>query len=164
MDGAQVLICKEHTMQRFYLCRGPNGWRRRFTKPHTQGSCRSDKEACPGYRISVETLDNAVLSHIAEHVFTEERDGSSALAAGGELLKASPSVEPMACMAATVSSSSCSLCLRVAFLSSMHQVLPDGVATPCRRYDLDHVLAIDLRRDASLLFESLSRLRVRSGT
>ncbi len=24
-DGAQVLICKEHTMQRFYLCRGPNG-------------------------------------------------------------------------------------------------------------------------------------------
>jgi len=35
--------------------------------------CRSGKEACPGYRISVETLDHAVLGHIAEHLFTEER-------------------------------------------------------------------------------------------
>ena len=25
VDGAQVLICKAHTMQRFYLCRGPSG-------------------------------------------------------------------------------------------------------------------------------------------
>jgi hypothetical protein len=25
VDGVQVLICKEHSMQRFYLCRGPNG-------------------------------------------------------------------------------------------------------------------------------------------
>jgi len=24
-DGSQVLICKQHTMQRFYLCRGANG-------------------------------------------------------------------------------------------------------------------------------------------
>lgn len=24
-DGSQVLICKQHTMQRFYLCRGENG-------------------------------------------------------------------------------------------------------------------------------------------
>jgi len=25
VDGSQVLICKQHTMQRFYQCRGPNG-------------------------------------------------------------------------------------------------------------------------------------------
>jgi len=24
-DGSEVLICKQHAMQRFYLCRGPNG-------------------------------------------------------------------------------------------------------------------------------------------
>lgn len=35
--------------------------------------CRSGKEACAGYRIAVDTLDTAVLNHIAEHVFTEER-------------------------------------------------------------------------------------------
>ena len=35
--------------------------------------CRSGKEACAGYRISVDTLDSAILSHIAEHVFTAER-------------------------------------------------------------------------------------------
>jgi len=35
--------------------------------------CRSGKEACAGYRIAVDTLDIAVLNHIAEHVFTEER-------------------------------------------------------------------------------------------
>ena len=35
--------------------------------------CRSGKEACGGYRISVDTLDSAILSHIAEHVFTAER-------------------------------------------------------------------------------------------
>ena len=35
--------------------------------------CRSGKEACVGYRIAVETLDSAILNHIAERVFTEER-------------------------------------------------------------------------------------------
>jgi site-specific DNA recombinase len=35
--------------------------------------CRSGKEACVGYRIAVDTLDGAILSHIAERVFTEER-------------------------------------------------------------------------------------------
>ncbi|HVY26080.1 MAG TPA: recombinase family protein [Polyangiaceae bacterium] len=35
--------------------------------------CRSGKEACAGYRIGCDTLDTAVLNHIAEHVFTEER-------------------------------------------------------------------------------------------
>ena len=43
---------------RYYNCR-------RFT--------RSGKDTCAGYRISVPTLDSAVLTHIAEHVFTEER-------------------------------------------------------------------------------------------
>ena len=35
--------------------------------------CRSGKEACAGYRMPCETLDSAILNHIAEHVFTEER-------------------------------------------------------------------------------------------
>ncbi len=35
--------------------------------------CRSGKEACAGYRIATEVLESAILSHIAEHVFTEER-------------------------------------------------------------------------------------------
>ena len=35
--------------------------------------CRSGKEACAGYRIKTETLESAVLNHVAEHFFTEER-------------------------------------------------------------------------------------------
>jgi hypothetical protein len=35
--------------------------------------CRSGKGTCAGYRIAVDTLDKAVLTHIAEHVFTEAR-------------------------------------------------------------------------------------------
>ena len=35
--------------------------------------CRSGKETCEGYRIAVDTLDSAILAHIAEKVFTEER-------------------------------------------------------------------------------------------
>ncbi|HYQ41912.1 MAG TPA: recombinase family protein [Polyangiaceae bacterium] len=35
--------------------------------------CRTGKEACPGHRIAVDTLDNAILNHIAERMFTDER-------------------------------------------------------------------------------------------
>jgi site-specific DNA recombinase len=35
--------------------------------------CRSGKEACAGYRIKTETLDSAVLNHLAEQFFTEDR-------------------------------------------------------------------------------------------
>lgn len=35
--------------------------------------CRSGKHTCPGYRIAADTLERAVLAHIAEHLFTEER-------------------------------------------------------------------------------------------
>jgi site-specific DNA recombinase len=35
--------------------------------------CRSGKEACSGYRMPVETLDRAILNHIATHFATEER-------------------------------------------------------------------------------------------
>ena len=35
--------------------------------------CRSGKEACPGYRIKTTTLEAAVLNHLAEYMFTEER-------------------------------------------------------------------------------------------
>lgn len=35
--------------------------------------CRSGKEACAGYRMAVNVLDTAVLNHLAEHFFTEER-------------------------------------------------------------------------------------------
>lgn len=35
--------------------------------------CRSGKEACEGCRISVDTLDAAILTHVAEELFTEER-------------------------------------------------------------------------------------------
>ncbi|MEO6598764.1 MAG: hypothetical protein ABIQ16_02760 [Polyangiaceae bacterium] len=35
--------------------------------------CRSGKEACAGYRIATAVLESAILSHIAQHVFTEDR-------------------------------------------------------------------------------------------
>lgn len=35
--------------------------------------CRSGKDTCAGYRIAVGTLDSAVLTHIAEHLFTADR-------------------------------------------------------------------------------------------
>jgi hypothetical protein len=35
--------------------------------------CRSGKDACSGHRIAVDTLDTAILAHVAEHVFTAER-------------------------------------------------------------------------------------------
>ena len=51
----------------------PNGEPYGYHYYNCRKFCRIGKEACAGYRIAVDTLDSAILSHIAEHVFTDER-------------------------------------------------------------------------------------------
>jgi hypothetical protein len=36
-------------------------------------ACRAGREACPGFRVRTDVLDRAVLTHLADELFTEER-------------------------------------------------------------------------------------------
>jgi hypothetical protein len=45
-DRSQVLICKQHTMQRYYLCRGPNGCTSSAGKLSCDTSIAKEGDAC----------------------------------------------------------------------------------------------------------------------
>ncbi len=46
VDGAQVLICRQHAMQRFYLCRGPGGCAQASGKLRCDTSVAKPGDAC----------------------------------------------------------------------------------------------------------------------